>query len=477
MKHKIALRLLVFFMAALLLFAVVSSVLFRPLFTNAAMETKRQDMLKRAQSLSSMFSQALQPGGMRPGGQGGYSSFVRLLTENDPNLWVLDENLSFLSSGRMMGRTLEYTTLPPGAEQLVQDVFEGRTAMSQDFSALAGVPTLTVAAPIYQDSRVVGALLLNDAVSGLDAAVADAQRMLLYSAGAALLLSLVLSLVLSLSFTRPISRMQHTAGRLAEGDYAAKTGLHRQDEMGQLAQSIDILSDRLHEARENTARQEQLRRDFFANVSHELRTPVTVLRGSLEALRDGVVTEPQQVAAYHEQMLKETESLQRLVNDLMELARLQNPDFPIEDGELSLADVLQDALRGAERLAEPKGIRIQRSLDALPHSMHGDYGRLRQMLLIVLDNAVKFSPAGSALTVCLSENALTIQDQGPGIAKEDLPSIFDRFHKSGTADGHQGSGLGLAIAKGIADRHGMDMRVGSEEGKGTTVTFTWQNQG
>ena len=479
MKRKIAIRLLAYFAGALVLFALVSSLLFRSLFTRTVTDAKRTEMLHRAAALSGMLSDALQesrPGGMRSGGPGSnYTAFVRLLSQSDPNMWVLDEHLAFLSSGRMMGRTLEYGTLPPDAERLVKAVFDGHTSISQGFSELAGVPTFTVGAPIYQGGQVVGALLLNDAVSGVDAAIADGQRMLLFSAGAALLLSLVLAARLSLTFTRPIARMQHTAGHLAQGDYTAKTQIARQDEIGQLARSIDTLSDRLLLAQQDSQRQEQLRKDFFANVSHELRTPVTVLRAMLEGMRDGVIPSDQGSKEEHiRHMLAETQGLQRLVDDLMELARLQNPDFPIERAQLSMLDVVRDALRSAERLAQPADIQVERHLKDDPCPMAGDYARLRQMLLIVLDNAIKFSPAGGTVRVTLDRHTITVADQGPGIPAQDLAYIFDRFHKSAAGMAQKGSGLGLAIAKGIADRHGMQITVDSSPGAGTTVRFSWQ---
>jgi signal transduction histidine kinase len=356
----------------------------------------------------------------------------------------------------------------------VKNVFQGQISFSEGFSDLAGIPTLTVGAPIYQDKQVVGALLLNDAVSGIHQAAAQGQTILLYSAGAALLVSTLLSAVLSLSFTRPISRIKATARRLSDGDYSARTGLVRQDEIGQLALSIDILSGRLKEAQEKSQRQEQLRRDFLANVSHELRTPVAVLKSSLEAIQDGIVTDPAMIREYVHQMLKETEGLHRLVNDLMELARLQNADFPIENAPVSLQDVLLDALRSAERLAQAKEISIKRQFNGVPGQMQGDYARLKQMLLIVLDNAVKFSPNGSNIKVAMDEQSIMIQDEGFGIPSEDLPFIFDRFHKSRSEENRQGSGLGLAIARGIAERHSVKITVDSLEGKGTTVRFHWE---
>ncbi|MHC1786482.1 MAG: sensor histidine kinase [Christensenellales bacterium] len=481
MKSRIALKLLAFFAASLLLFALVSGLMFRSLFTDSIKESKRSEMLSRAGALSETLGEALdqaRSGGMRQGGMGAvYGNFVRLLTRAEPNLWVLDEDLAFLSAGRMMGQALTYDTLPEEAERLVRAVFLGRTAFSEGFSELAGAPTLTVGAPIFQDGAVVGALLLNDAVSGMDQAIAKGQSILLYSAAAALLLSFLLAGLLSYSFTRPINRMKNAAQRLSDGDYEAKTGVSQRDEIGQLALSLDGLSGRLREARDAGQRQEQQRKDFLANVSHELRTPVTVLRGSLEALCDGVVTQPDMVREYHQQMLKETAGLQRLVNDLMELARLQNDDFPIQRAPLLLQDVLDDALRSARHLAGGKGIQIKAEVSQTPAAFQGDYARLKQMLLIVLDNAVKFSPEKGSIHATMENGRLTIRDEGPGIPAEDLPYLFDRFHKSRPEGDHQGSGLGLTIARQIAQRHGMDLAIESRVGVGTAVTFRWHPQG
>ena len=477
MKNRIALKLLVFFAAALLFFAMVSSLTFGSLFKESIKDTKRAEMLDRASHLSRMLSQALEgtrSGGMLSGGHGsGYINFVRLLSQAEPNLWVLDENLAFLSSGRMMGMRLEYTRLPPDAEQLVRDVFRGGTSFSEGFSELAGTPTLTVGAPVFHNGEVAGALLLNDAVSGMDEAIRKGQGILLYSAAAALILSIVLSVILSYTFTRPISRMEKTAQKLSEGDYEARTGITQKDEIGDLAKSIDLLSDRLQKTREDQEWQEQLRRDFLANVSHELRTPVTVLRGSLEALSDGVVSDPSLTEDYYRQMLNETKGLQRLVDDLMELSRLQNTDFPIESAPLIIQEVFADALRAAEQLVKDSGIRIVRDAPKQPVSFTGDYARLKQMLLIALDNAIKFSEPGSMLYVDMDRSGITIRDEGRGIPEADLPYIFDRFYKSRSEGNHHSSGLGLAIAKGIADRHGMRVDVHSAEGSGTTVRFIW----
>ncbi len=473
LKSRIALRLLGYFAAALCVMALISGILFQALFTRQTVETKKAEMLEHAGTLANTLSGVLEGNGAAAGQGTGYGAYLRLMSLLETDVWVLDENLDFLTAGHSIGNTLTYSDLPADADALVQAVFSGETPFSEGFSDLLGTPTLTVGVPIYDGDSVAGALLLHDAVSGITSATAQGMRIMAVSGAAALVSAALLAVLLSLSFARPLDRMKATALKLTAGDYTAKTGVAQKDEIGKLATAMDGLSDRLLEAEQAAARQEKLRRNFLSNVSHELRTPVTVLRGSLEALCEGVVTAPEQVAEYHGQMLKETLSLQRLVNDLMDLARLQNVDFPIEDAPISLSDILSDALHSAGQLARQKHITLTRQFppEAVPYT--GDYGRLKQMFLIILDNAVKFSPENSTVTVTLTPHSITIQDEGVGISAEDLPLIFDRFHKTRSEANKQGSGLGLAIAKQIAQRHHMEVTVESEIGKGTAFHFTW----
>lgn len=484
MNHRIALRLTAYTGAALLLFALVGIGLFQALFTRQTVDTKKAELLTRAQTVAQALTDALDTGSMggmggmgAQNGQGsmgaGYGALARAAGLLDSGVWVVDENLSFLAAGHMQGRAITYQDLPADAEALVTAVFQGQTPFSEGFSELLGAPTLTVGAPVYRGDAVVGAVLVHDAVEGIRQAAEAGVRVMLISGTVALALAAALGALLSGAFARPLLRMQAAALRMMGGDYQSRTGVRRRDEIGKLAAALDELGERLEAARQAAGRQEALRNEFLANVAHELRTPVTVLRGSLEALCDGVVTQEAQVADYHRRMLGETVALQRLVNDLMELSRLQNGEFAIQRAPLSLGDALGDALRAAEQLARAKGVRIRRTLPDAPVTVEGDYMRLRQMFLVVLDNAVKFSPEGGEVEVTLTEGAVTVRDHGPGIPPEELPLIFDRFHTARTEQNRQGSGLGLAIARQIAGRHGMRLVAESEPGQGACFRFLW----
>lgn len=143
--------------------------------------------------------------------------------------------------------------------------------------------------------------------------------------------------------------------RLGEGDYSARTQVRQRDEIGQLAGTIDILAQRLAEVDHQREELDRMRDDFIANVSHELRTPVAVLRGSVELLADGTVDDPAEIQEYYGQMLGESRHLERLVNDLLELSRLQNAQFRLETAPVDLRDVLRDAARGNPSQDCPKG--------------------------------------------------------------------------------------------------------------------------
>ena len=266
--------------------------------------------------------------------------------------------------------------------------------------------------PIISDGQIIGALLIHSPIQGINDAMSEGFRILFISILTAFVLSVILSVLLALTFTKPLKKMKDTAALLAGGNYKVKTGIEQDDEIGDLAQTMDILSLRLHEAEEERKKVQKQRQDFITNISHELRTPVTVIRGSLEALSDGVVTEPDKVEEYHKQMLKESKSLERLVNDLLELSRLQNTDFKIEMQELNICDVLKDSIRSASNLAREKNINIKYSSDKDILLIKGDYGRLRQMFLTVIDNAVKFSYENKNIYITLKGEQIIIRDEG-----------------------------------------------------------------
>ncbi len=175
-------------------------------------------------------------------------------------------------------------------------------------------------------------------------------------------------------------------------------------------------------------------------------------------------------------MLSECKTMERLVGDLLLLSKMQNPDFAIEKEPVNLVQVFDDIIRSAGAIAEKKNISIEVVKDNPVLMMHGDYDRLRQMLMVILDNAIKFSNENKTVHINLLKKdkiIVSIRDEGIGIEPCDITNIFEKFYKTNLRQNASGTGLGLAIAKQIAIKHGGSIEVSSTPGVGSTFVFTF----
>ena len=485
MKNKILFRLVSYFVTSFVIFALMIGIVFAALFSRNNIHVHKTELEKRAVNVSNTLSGMLggsQNGEVRQGtGYGAYLRFIEDISMNE--VWVVDHNMSQIPCGNSEHEDhteLQIKEIPDWSVDIVLRAIYGRKMISDSHTSFSGAPVLMTAAPIFQqDGSVMGAVLLHSHhLSGIDDATRSGVMILCFSIAAAISISALIAVILSTHFVKPLGKMKNAAMQISGGDYSVKTGVTQSDEIGELAAAMDDMVDKLEISSKENKKLDKLRRDFVAIISHELRTPVTVIRGSLEAICDGVVTDPDNVIEYHGQMLSESVYLERLVSDLLDLACLQNADFAIEFHELNLKDVLEDAVRSMRRVAESKQISIVASYDGENFITIGDYGRLRQMLIIIIDNAIKFSPERKTVRVALSESGKEIYaiicDEGCGILPDDLPNIFDRFHKQRSELNKTGTGLGLAIAKQIADRHRIFVKIASEPGNGTKITFTFR---
>lgn len=476
MKHKITRRLIGYFSIVLLAFALVVGGLFCLLFNRRTTEIHAQDMEAHAVSIAENLTRLLQGTHKDFGKDGGHGAFLRLIDEIVVNdVWLVDVQLRRVYTTNL-GGSFSRKELPEGAKGLAQRVFAFKTPANLSFADGLRTAYVVVGAPVFDaQGDVLYVLLLHNPVDGVDRALMDGMIILLFSLSAALALAIVLSILLARHFITPLKKMVCATERMMQGDYEALTGVSQRDEIGALAHDIDELSVRLSAARKERMDLDAMRQDFISNISHELRTPVTVIKGSLEVLDEGLITDPQEMRDYVRHMLADINMLQRLVNDLLELSRLQNSHFKMEKSELNLADVLDEAVRSMRRSAEQRQITICWINEAGAFPVWGDYGRLKQMFLVVLDNAVKFSPCGGRVDLVMRSHgegcAVSIVDHGEGISPEDMPHLFDRFYKVRSERNKAGSGLGLPIAKEIAARHDVQITCKSSAQSGTLFHF------
>ncbi len=243
------------------------------------------------------------------------------------------------------------------------------------------------------------------------------------------------------------------------------------DEVGECTGVVGLFKDVT-----DLERLEKTRRDYVANVSHELRTPLTAVRGLLEPLSDGMITDEETRQRYYRIMLREVVRLSRLITDMLELSRLQSGTEHMELHAVNLTELLQDTRQNYANEAAQRGISLKLDLEEIPFAMT-DEDRVEQLLVILIDNAMRYTPEGGSITLSAVPTTgdhilVSVTDTGCGIAPEDLPHVFERFFKTDRSRKEGGTGLGLSIAKQIIDKLGESIYVESNPGTGTSFHFT-----
>jgi len=223
-------------------------------------------------------------------------------------------------------------------------------------------------------------------------------------------------------------------------------------------------------------RVESMRREYVANVSHELRTPLTALRGLLEPLSDGMIRKKEDRQRYYKIMLHEVMRLSRLITDMMTLSRLQSGTEYMELIRVDLYALVNDIAGGYSASLANKGVHLVVDCPRPVPDCMTDPDRIEQVVVILLDNAVRYTPEGGTITIGLRNRQkhveLMVEDTGIGIPEKDLPHIFERFYKVDKSRNEGGTGLGLSIAQFIMDKLGETIGVESEPGRGTRFTLT-----
>ncbi|MEL7601948.1 MAG: ATP-binding protein [Bacillota bacterium] len=221
-------------------------------------------------------------------------------------------------------------------------------------------------------------------------------------------------------------------------------------------------------------RLERTRREYVANVSHELRTPLTAVRGLLEPLADGMVQSEEDRQRYYRIMLREVMRLSRLITDMLQLSRLQSGTEYMELAEVDISEILEDIRQSYVKEAAQRGIRLELCAPRLPHVLT-DADRVEQLLVILLDNAMRYTPEGGSIMLAGEDGPrvnISVSDTGSGIPEEDLPYVFDRFYKVDKSRKEGGTGLGLSIARHLIEKLGEKIAVESRLGEGTCFRFT-----
>jgi signal transduction histidine kinase len=303
-------------------------------------------------------------------------------------------------------------------------------------------------------------------------------RNLLIGVGAgSLALALALGLLLSWSVVAPLRRTQAHLATIAGGDFAGHVEVPNRDEIGALAADVNRMNDelgRLYRELETASRHKS---DFLATMSHELRTPLNAIIGFSEVLHEQMFGElNERQLAYVKDVLAAGRHLLELINDVLDLAKIEAGRMELTLSKVAIPEVLRSAVSMHSERAERGGITLGFTTDPAEIEIVADERRLRQIVFNLLSNAVKFTPAGGRVDVSARRDSdsveIAVADTGPGIPAEDLEAIFEEFEQSSGGKKEEGTGLGLPLSRKLVELHGGRLWVDSEPGHGSTFRFT-----
>lgn len=386
----------------------------------------------------------------------------RYQAERHPDWPLLD---IVMSDGQIMSAS--NAPLPPEVVAYAREMLPP-TPPEERIPPRVNLPFLT--APIQVRGQLRGLVLLRFPPRSL---LQEVGKYL--SASGVVMLALGTAAVTWLIFTparRKLSALESAAERMREGDLLARATETGGDEIAVVARAFNRMGEQLAERDDALRRVDLLRRQMLADVSHELKTPLTAMRGFIETLQmPEIAGDEERRARYFATLERETRRLERIVADLLDVARLENDAADFEMRVFATRRLFDQVARRNEPVAADAGVSIDVDVDDSADQVYGDPHRLEQAIDNLVANALRYTPRGGhvsmAATTAGSSVALTVADTGPGIAPDHVAHVFDRFYKAdpSRAATREGSGLGLSIVRAIIERHGGDVQVSSQPGR------------
>lgn len=392
-----------------------------------------------------------------------------LAYENSMSIELLDMNGNIIYETNSSGTVGKMHGMMNSLRaQIYEKVLAGQESATTMTHPRFGNEFMLIGLPVYINQELTGGLLLSFPLAPVEDTAAILQRQLFYISLILLAAASLLSFLLARTFTRPIVDIEKAAAQMAEGDFSARIDVKQQDEIGQLAKTINYLGQQLSQI-------DQMRKDLIANVSHELRTPLSLIRGYAETLRDVTGNDEDKRQKQLGVIIEEAERLSRMVDDILNLSRLQSGHFELNKSIFSVRNLAGNVAKRYDLLSKQREVSIIMEMSD-EQLVEADAARIEQVLYNLINNAFNNTDAGGTITIRDMDNGdsvrIEVMDSGSGIPEEEINRIWDRYYKADKNIGKtMGSGLGLAIVKAILEAHGAAYGVESKKGAGTTFWF------
>lgn len=358
-----------------------------------------------------------------------------------------------------------------------QRLFHGQT-IELEYTDSDKQQMLIAGRPIMgADGTIQSAVYVLSSTEHLEESIQAVRKVLLLAGIGAFFIAIGMTWVTANLLSRPLVVMEHATRKIAAGELETRLAFKRDDEIGALSDSINHLAIELQRYRDN-------RQELFANISHELRTPITYLEGYTEVLKKRLFETDEERNHYLDIIHEESRRLQYLVNDLFDLAKMEEGQVQLTLDWIQLGEIGQQSLDAIRLKASAKQLDIHSNIHQPLPLMYGDPIRIQQIIVNLLENAVRYTEVGS-ITLQISQVGhqllLAVEDTGIGIPEAEIPYIFERFHRVEKSRSRQfgGTGLGLSITQKLVELHHGELRVCSKVGQGTRmeIRFTLKPQG
>ena len=339
---------------------------------------------------------------------------------------------------------------------------------------IGGDPAFMVGVPFVQDDAVLGAVLIQTNAQIIEGSITTMIPQTVMVATTAMTIAAALVFFYVRSVLKPLGDVTRAARSMAEGNFGVRVSTETgSPEITELSTAFNSMAGKLSQV-------ESSRREFVANVSHELRSPITSISGFVEGMEDGTIPREEH-PRYLALVGDETRRLSKLIGDLLALSRLEREDAALEHTAFDINEMLRRAIIRRVNDLESKQMEVECEFQSEPCTVRADSDRIEQVVVNLLDNAIKFTPRGGKITLTTRADkelcTVTVADNGVGIAPEDREKVFDRFFTADRAHtAGKGTGLGLSICQRIMEMHGQTLKL-MDTHEGTAFAFTLERAG